>query len=73
MGEIVLWWGLYLIAAAAGGWWTALSAALMTVLIIRVSGVALLEESLPERRPAYRDYAARTNALIPGPPRPHRD
>ncbi|SEO72796.1 DUF1295 domain-containing protein [Aquisalimonas asiatica] len=68
-GEIVLWWGFFLIAAAAGGWWTAVSAALMTFLLIRVSGVTLLEKKLNETRPEYRDYVARTNALLPGPPR----
>ena len=33
------------------------------------SGVALLEKDIVERRPAYRDYVARTNAFIPGPRR----
>ncbi|MDN3517475.1 DUF1295 domain-containing protein [Aquisalimonas lutea] len=68
-GEAVLWWGFALIAAAAGGWWTMLSAALMTFLLARVSGVTLLERKLTDTRPAYRDYVARTNALVPGPPR----
>jgi len=41
----------------------------MTTLLLKVSGVALLEQDIGERRPAYRDYVARTNAFIPGPPR----
>jgi steroid 5-alpha reductase family enzyme len=41
----------------------------MSVLLLRVSGVALLERDIGERRPAYRDYIARTNAFLPGPPR----
>jgi len=41
----------------------------MTVLLLKVSGVALLEKDIGERRPAYRDYAARTNAFLPGPRR----
>ena len=68
-GEMVLWWGFFCMGAAAGGWWTVISAALMTFLLARVSGVTLLEQKLNETRPAYRDYVARTNALIPGPPR----
>ncbi|MFV8835380.1 DUF1295 domain-containing protein [Aquisalimonas sp.] len=68
-GEIVLWWGFFLIAAAAGGWWSVVSAALMTFLLMRVSGVTLLEKKLNETRPEYRDYVARTNALVPGPSR----
>ena len=68
-GECCIWWGYYLIAMAAGGWWCLLSPLLMTLLLIKVSGVAMLEKDIGERRPAYRDYIARTNAFIPGPPR----
>ena len=68
-GEFCVWWGLYLIALGAGGAWTVFSPVLMTVLLLKVSGVALLEKDIAERRPAYRDYVARTNAFFPGPPR----
>jgi steroid 5-alpha reductase family enzyme len=68
-GEFCIWWGFYLIALDAGGWWSILSPLLMTFLLLRVSGVALLERDIGERRPAYRDYVARTNAFFPGPPR----
>jgi steroid 5-alpha reductase family enzyme len=66
-GECCVWWGLFLFALAAGGWWSVLSPLLMTFLLLRVSGVTLLEKDIAERRPAYRDYIARTNAFIPGP------
>lgn len=71
-GEVCFWWGLWLVALGAGGLdaaWTALSPVLMTVLLLKVSGVALLEKDIGDRRPAYRDYVAQTNAFIPGPPR----
>jgi len=68
-GEFCVWWGLYLIALGGGGVWTVFSPLLMTVLLLKVSGVALLEKDIGERRPAYRDYAARTNAFFPGPGR----
>lgn len=68
-GEFCVWWGLYAIALGAGGWWTLFSPLLMTVLLLRVSGVTLLEQNIAERRPAYRDYVARTNAFFPGPRR----
>jgi steroid 5-alpha reductase family enzyme len=45
---------------------TVLSPLPMTVLLLKVSGVALLERDIGERRPAYHDYIARTNAFIPG-------
>ena len=41
------------------------SPVLMTVLLLKVSGVALLERDIGERRPAYRDYVARTPAFVP--------
>lgn len=68
-GEFCIWWGFYLFAVSAGGWWSILSPLMMTFLLLRFSGVALLEKDIHERRPAYRAYIARTNAFIPGKPR----
>jgi steroid 5-alpha reductase family enzyme len=68
-GECCVWWGFYLFAVAAGGWWSVLSPVLMTFLLLRVSGVTLLEKDITERRPGYRNYVERTNAFIPGLPR----
>ena len=68
-GECCVWWGFYLLAVAGGGAWTVFAPLLMTLLLLRVSGVALLEKDIGERRPAYRDYVARTSAFIPRPPR----
>lgn len=63
-GDLAQWWGYYLIAASAGGWWTIFSPILMTYLLLKVSGVALLEKSM-ETRTAYRDYIQRTSAFLP--------
>ena len=68
-GETCVWWGLYLMALSAGGWWSIVSPVLMTVLLLKVSGVSLLEKDIGERRPAYRDYIRRTNAFFPGLPK----
>ena len=68
-GNACVWWGFFLLAFAAGGWWSLISPVLMTFLLLKVSGVALLEQDITERRPAYRDYIERNNAFIPGPPR----
>lgn len=68
-GEFCVWWGLWLVAAGAGGWWTVFSPLLMSLLLLRVSGVALLEKDIGERRPAYANYILRTNAFFPGPRR----
>lgn len=68
-GEWCVWWGFFLLACSAGGWWAVGSPLLMSVLLMRVSGVTLLEKDIGERRPAYREYVARTNAFFPGPPK----
>jgi steroid 5-alpha reductase family enzyme len=68
-GDFCVWWGFYLIAVAAGGWWTFPGPLLMSVLLLRVSGVALLEKHIGKRRPGYDEYVRRTNAFFPGPPR----
>ena len=68
-GEFCVWWGFYLIALAAGGWWAIVSPLLMSLLLMKVSGVTLLEKDIGERRPSYREYIARTNAFFPGAPR----
>jgi len=67
-GDAAQWWAYYLIALAAGGWWTIFSPILMTTLLVRVSGVALLEKSL-DSRPGYKDYIENTSAFIPWFPR----
>jgi steroid 5-alpha reductase family enzyme len=68
-GEFCMWWGFYAIAAAAGAWWSVVGPALMSVLLLRVSGVTLVEKDIGERRPQYADYVRRTNAFFPGWPR----
>jgi steroid 5-alpha reductase family enzyme len=68
-GECCVWWGFYLFAVAAGGWWSIVSPLLMTLLLLRVSGVTLLEKDIAQRRPGYRAYMERTNAFLPGLPR----
>jgi steroid 5-alpha reductase family enzyme len=56
-------------AAGASALWCFVSPVLITFMLLRVSGVTLLEKDLSARRPAYRDYVARTSAFIPWPPR----
>lgn len=68
-GECLIWWGFYLFALACGAWWAIFSPILMTLLLLKVSGVALLESTIVERRPEYADYIANTNAFIPGLPK----
>lgn len=69
-GDFCIWWGLYLTAVAAGAWWSIAGPAVMSVLLMRVSGVSLLEKDIGERRPQYADYVRRINAFFPGRPKP---
>jgi steroid 5-alpha reductase family enzyme len=69
-GDALLWWGFFLIASATpGGWWTVISPLMMTTLLMKVSGVALLEKTLVKTRPEYREYTQRTSAFLPMPPK----
>lgn len=69
-GDAVVWWGLGAMALAVPGGFVALLGPLvMTGLLLRVSGVALLERSLRRSKPGYADYVARTSAFVPWPPK----
>lgn len=72
-GEFCVWWGAWLVAASAGGAWTIVSPLLMTVLLLRISGVTLLEQDIGLRRPGYADYANHTSPFFPWPPRREAD
>ncbi|MBC7756570.1 MAG: DUF1295 domain-containing protein [Bdellovibrio sp.] len=68
-GECCVWWAFYLFALAGGAWWAIISPIIMTLLLLKVSGVSLLESTITERRPAYADYIKHTNAFFPGIPK----
>jgi steroid 5-alpha reductase family enzyme len=68
-GECCVWWGFGFMALATGAWWSLASPLLMTVLLLRVSGVSLLERTIGVRRPEYARYVRTTNAFLPGKPR----
>lgn len=64
-GEACMWWAFFLFALASGYAWVILSPLLMTFLLLKVSGVSLLEKDIGERRPAYRRYVETTSAFFP--------
>lgn len=72
-GDFCIWWAFYLFAVSAGAWWTIASPILMSFLLLKVSGVAMLERTIAERRPEYANYIVRTNAFFPGPPKDSQD
>jgi len=68
-GDFCIWWSFFLFAVASGGWWSVASPLLMSVLLLKVSGVAMLEKTISNRRPEYLEYMRSTNAFFPGPTR----
>jgi steroid 5-alpha reductase family enzyme len=68
-GDSAQWWAYWLISLAAGAWWTFFSPVIMTGLLLRVSGVSLLEKTLKETKPGYAEYAETTSEFIPWFPR----
>jgi steroid 5-alpha reductase family enzyme len=64
-GDTAVWFGYGLICISAGSYFPVLGSILMTALIIKVSGVALLEKTLNTSKPGYQEYVRRTSAFIP--------
>jgi steroid 5-alpha reductase family enzyme len=68
-GEVTLWWGIYLIAISTpGGWLTIIGPVTISFLILKVSGIPLLEKEFM-KNPEFQEYARRTSAFFPLPPR----
>jgi steroid 5-alpha reductase family enzyme len=69
-GDFMVWWGVFLVAAQPGSWWwTILAPGLMSFLLLRVSGVTLLESSLKQRIAGYEQYVKNTSSFFPKPPK----
>jgi steroid 5-alpha reductase family enzyme len=70
-GDFCVWWGIFLVALSAqGAAWSIAGPLVMSFLLMRVSGVPMLERHIRKRRPAYEQYARRTSAFFPRPPKP---
>jgi steroid 5-alpha reductase family enzyme len=68
-GDFLVWWGIYFASTQAGFvWWAVIGPLVMSVLLLRVSGVTLLESSLKSRLDGYDEYVRRTNAFFPWAP-----
>jgi len=65
-GETLIWWGMFFITFSTPyGYWAIISPVTITFLLLKVSGVTLLEKDITERRPEYREYMENTSAFIP--------
>lgn len=68
-GEVVQWWGVWLIALAVpGGWVGVVGPVTITFLILKVSGIPMLEKKM-EEHPEFREYKRRVSVFFPLPPR----
>ena len=68
-GDFCVWWGFYLLSIGAGAGWTIFSPLVMSILLMKISGVTLLEKNISERRPEYSSYKARTSSFFPWRPK----
>jgi steroid 5-alpha reductase family enzyme len=68
-GDAAVWWGYSMICLSSGSYVPVLGSLLMTGLIIKISGVALLEKTLVEQKPQYKEYIEKTSAFIPWLPK----
>ena len=64
-GDAVVWWSYGIFSISAGAYWQVIGSILMTLLIIKISGVTLLEKSLKQTKTAYSDYVDKTSSFFP--------
>jgi steroid 5-alpha reductase family enzyme len=64
-GDSAVWWAYALFSIAAGSYWQIIGAIIMSLLIIKISGVALLEKTLNNTKPKYKEYIEKTNSFLP--------
>ena len=69
-GESLVWWGLFLITLATpGSFWVVICPLLITFLLLKVSGITLLEKTIVDSRPEYKEYIKNTSSFIPWLPK----
>ena len=68
-GDSAVWWAYAVFSIAAGSYWQIIGSIIMTILIIKISGVSLLEKTLKDTKPQYRDYIQKTNSFFPWLPK----
>jgi len=72
-GDSLVWWGFFLITLATpSSAWVVISPLVITFLLLKVSGVSLLEKTIVDSRPGYREYMERTSGFVPWFPKKDR-
>jgi len=68
-GEVTQWWGIWIMALSIGGeLWTIVSPITITFLILKVSGVPMLEKNMASH-PDFAGYKKRVSQFFPLPPK----
>lgn len=69
-GDFLVWWGLYLVSIGGGSnYWTAIGPLVMSIFLMKISGVTLLESNLKKSKPGYEEYMKKTSSFFPLPPK----
>lgn len=68
-GDALVWWSFGMFSISSGAYWNILGSIVMTFLIVKISGVSLLEKSLKNQKPDYHEYITKTSSFIPWPPK----
>ncbi|MDO8896706.1 MAG: DUF1295 domain-containing protein [Bacteroidales bacterium] len=64
-GDSAVWWAFALFSISAGSYWQIIGSVIMTFLILKVSGVSLLEKTLNNTKSQYQEYIRKTNSFFP--------
>ena len=64
-GDALIWWAIGLMSVSNGYFWPLLGPLVMNWLLLKISGVSLLEQNLKETKPHYKAYMEKTSAFFP--------
>jgi len=70
-GDATVWWGYAFFSIAAAIYWPVISALIMILLLLNVSGVAMLGKTLKLQKPDYKNYVNTTSSFFPWFPKKH--
>lgn len=68
-GESAMWWGIFVLSLNfEGGIFALASPVIITTLLLKVSGISLLEKKYKDK-PEYQSYILKTSSFFPLPPK----
>jgi len=64
-GDTAIWWSFGLFSVISGSYYGLFGSLLMNILLLKISGVSMLEKGLKKTKPQYQDYIERTHSFFP--------